>query len=475
MNGFCAGSDHVRAAIRSDAGGVKFSPGLRGFYAFARTVGATLQPFQRKIARAHFGPERETVAILPRGSIKSTTAALIAVHHVLTTDNPGVYIGAASRQQARVIGGMVRELVRHPAIRDRLVWRTDAVRWAHDPKGPAVLQVVASDGEKAHGWPRPTLMIGDEIWCWSDREPTLLGAMMTAMLKVPTCRFLGISVSAAQHDSPLGRLRARALASPVIKRTGRGGCELEARGDGIAWLEWSLPDGGDPDDLKLAAAINPLRTVAELAEQKKRVTEVEWLQFHLCVWSVLSARWLPRGAWAARRGLVNADGEPATLGVDIGGSRSATAVVGVTDDLRVCEVHVFQGDAAVLEASACVAEIAERRPVQEVAFDPMRFQAEALRLERDHGIFCVQFDQSHARMIPASENLHRVIVEGLLTHPGDPELDRAVAVAVARATNRGWRLDKMNDAAQIDAAVALAMACQRVAQRPPPVKLHGWA
>jgi phage terminase large subunit-like protein len=454
---------------------VNFRPGLRGFYAFARVVGAQLQPFQRKIARAHFGPERETVAILPRGSIKSTTAALIAVHHVLTTDRPGVYIGAASRLQARVIGDMVRELVRHPAISPYLVWRTDAVRWAHDPKGPAVLQVVASDGEKAHGWPRPTLIIGDEIWCWSDREPTLLGAMMTAMLKVPSCRFLGISVSAAQLDSPLGRMRVRALASPVVKRTGRGGVEIEARGDGLVWLEWSIPDDADADDLRLVAAVNPLRTVAELAEQKKRVTAVEWLQFHCCRWGVLSARWLPAGAWAARRGLINADGEPVTLGVDIGGSRSATAVIGVTDDLRVAEIHVFQGDAAVLEASACVVEIAQRRPVQELAFDPMRFQEGALRLERDHGIVCVQFDQGHSRMIPASENLHRVVVEGLLTHPGDPDLDRAVNSAVARATNRGWRLDKMNDAAQIDAAVALAMACKRVADRPPPVRMHGWA
>ena len=122
-----------------------------------------------------------------------------------------------------------------------------------------------------------------------------------------------------------------------------------------------------------------------------------------------------------------------------------------------------------------MAQIAARRPVPEVAFEPMRFQAEALRLERDHGLLCVQFDQTHSRMIPASENLHRVVGEGLLTHPGDPDLDSAVNSAVARATNRGWRLDKLNDAAQTDTAVALAMACQRVTERPPPVKLQRWA
>ncbi|HET8954272.1 MAG TPA: terminase TerL endonuclease subunit [Solirubrobacterales bacterium] len=448
-----------------------FKPGLRGFYAFARVVGADLKPFQRRIARAHFGAEREAVAILPRGSLKSTTAALIAVHHVLTVDDPGVYIGAASREQARVIGSMVRALSRHRAVRDRLVWRTDALRWAHDPKGPAVLQVVSASGDKAHGWPRPTLILADEIWAWSDREPTLLGAMLTAMLKNPECRFLGISTSAARLDSPLGSMQVRAMASPEVERVG---VVLEAGGDGLRWLEWSLPDDADAEDLRLVAAANPLRTVEEMREQRKRVSEVEWLQFHCCRWGVGTGHFLPPGAWAGCLGDVDADGEPVWLGVDIGGSRAASAVVGVTADLKVAEVHVFQGDEAVLAVTERVLEIADRRPVVELAFDPWRYQAEALRLERDHGLTVVQFPQSHSRMIAASENLHRVIVEGKLTHPGDPHLDRHVAAAVARKTGRGWRIDKLGKEEQIDAVVALAMACERAEVRPEPVKLLGW-
>ena len=41
-------------------------------------------------------------------------------------------------------------------------------------------------------------------------------------------------------------------------------------------------------------------------------------------------------------------------------------------------------------------------------------------------------------MIPASENLHRVITEGKLTHPGDPELDKHVA---AEKKVRKWIQD----------------------------------
>lgn len=79
---------------------------------------------------------------------------------------------------------------------------------------------MASDGAKAHGWPHPTLLLADELWSWADREPTLLGAMMTAMLKNPECRFLGISTAAASLDSPLGRLRTRALSAPNVERKG---------------------------------------------------------------------------------------------------------------------------------------------------------------------------------------------------------------------------------------------------------------
>lgn len=462
---------------RSCGRAVDFKPGYRGFLAFARAVAREpLRPFQKRIARAHFADEREVVAILPRGSAKSTLAALIAVHHVLTVESPGVYIGAASRDQARVVGGMVRALVMHPAVRDRLVWRTDAVRWAHDPKGPAVLQVVAASGDKAHGWPHPTLIIGDEIWAWSDREPTLLGAMLTAMLKNPTCRFLGISTSAASLDSPLGRLRTRALAAPTVERKGP---VLEAGGDGLRWLEWSLPEDADPDDLRAVTAANPLRSLAEMREQRKRVTEVEWLQFHCCRWGVGSARWLPPGAWAACRAVYDIADEPLILGVDVGGSRSATAVVGciARDDGRVdvATVEVWQGADAVLEATAYIESLVTAgRAIREVVYDPMRFASEALRLERDHGLTLTEWPQSETRMTICSERLHGLIVEKRLRHPGVAELDRHVANAVAKPTPRGWRLVKSAETAQIDALIALAMAAERATQPLAAVKFHGF-
>lgn len=168
------------------------------------------------------------------------------------------------------------------------------------------------------------------------------------------------------------------------------------------------------------------------------------------------------------------DGEPVVLGVDVGGGRAETAVVAVTDDLRVAAVEVFQGDGAVLEVTDAVRRLAARFAVREVAFDPWRWQGEALRLEAEGIGPMVAFPQSHARMVPASEGLHAAIVERRLRHPGHPDLDRHVANAIAKATGRGWRLEQSGRDQNVDAVVALAMAVERANAPAAAAELVGW-
>jgi phage terminase large subunit-like protein len=77
-------------------------------------------------------------------------------------------------------------------------------------------------------------------------------------------------------------------------------------------------------------------------------------------------------------------------------------------------------------------------------------------------------------MIPASERLHRAVIERRITHPNSPKPNRHVASAVAKDDPRGWRLDKAHRSAQIDAVVALATAVERAGVRPEPMRLFGW-
>jgi phage terminase large subunit-like protein len=437
---------------------------VTSFARFCADLGRPLEPYQRRIAAAARGPEHELAVLLPKGNAKTTLGAALAVHHLLTADRPSVVIGAGSRDQARVCFEAARELAEHPALAGRIIVRHLELRV---PGGN--LRVVASDGGLAHG-PTPSLSIVDELWAHKNGE--LYESQRTALIKRPDARLLILSTAPRTIDTPLGRLRARALAGDVKRRR----VFTDAKAPGLRLLEWGLdPARDDLDDDRLVAACNPASwiTAQALAEQRLALPRAVFLQFHANVMGAGDGAWLPAGAWTdCKCDYTVEQGEPVWVGVDVGGSRASTAVVAVTRDLRVAEALVYDGDDAVLKVPDALLQLAARYDVREIAYDPWRFQSEALRLERDHGLVVVQFPQSHTRMTIASEGLHAAIVERRLRHRGGP-LDLHVAAAAAKQTGRGWRLVKAADA-NIDAVIALAIACERAQVEAQPARLLGW-
>lgn len=435
------------------------------FARFAAELDRPLEPFQETIARAYFGREREVCVLIPKGNAKSSLAALIALHHLQAVKAPYVLLGAGSRDQAAVVYGIARELSEHPAVADLFVRRHLELR-----VDGGLLRVVASDGGLAHG-PTPSLSICDELW--AHKDGTLYEAMRTALVKRPDAKLLITTTAPRTVETPLGRVRARALAGAVKRR----GVFTDARARGLRLIEWGAAPDDDLDDPKLAKACNPASWISEevLAEQREALPRSVYAQFHLDVMGAGDGMWLPVGAWHAclDTGYRVEPGEPVWAGVDIGGSRATTAVVAVTKDIRVADVTILEGDDAVLRVPDVLVDLAGRFELREVAYDPWRFQGEALRLERDHGLVMVRFDQSHTRMTIASEGLHAAVVERRLRHHGDRRLDQHVASAAAKQTGRGWRLVKADDA-PIDAVIALAMAVERAQVEEQPARLLGW-
>jgi phage terminase large subunit-like protein len=183
--------------------------------------------------------------------------------------------------------------------------------------------------------------------------------------------------------------------------------------------------------------------------------------------------WLPAGAWQACAGETHFEqGERIWIGVDVGGERSDSAVVWVNEQLHV-GVETWQGEDAVLEVAAFVAELAEKYVMVEAVYDPWRAGQMAQEWEQ-RGIVTTQFPQWDSRMIPASERLYDAIVHKRLVHPDDPDLNAHVHAAVARHSRRGWRLERPDRTTTIDAVVALAMALDRHSYKPEPVALVGW-
>ena len=99
-----------------------------------------------------------------------------------------------------------------------------------------------------------------------------------------------------------------------------------------------MPESQSLKSDRAVKAANPAPTITlgSLREQRERVTPLAFAQFHACRWGVSEAQWLPPGAWRpAEADFEVEEGEPLFAGIDIGGSRAASALVAVTEDLRV--------------------------------------------------------------------------------------------------------------------------------------------
>lgn len=440
------------------------SPEVERFARFCRLVGLDLEPFQREIVAEAFSGRREALVLLPRGCGKSSLMAAVALWHLLTTPRAAAYVAAASRDQAAVLFDIARAMaVAHPDIERRITVTRRELR-----SKDGFVKVISSDAPKQHGL-IPSLCLVDELHAHPD--DALYLALATAMMK-RKAKLITISTAGTGADTPLGRLRARALALPSVTRTG---ALTRAQGANMAMLEWSVSDEAAVDDLALAKQANPASWISEegLSEQREAVPEIAYRRFHLNQWVAKIGSWLPAGAWQACAGAPELeDGERVWVGVDIGGSRADSAVVWVNERLHV-GVEVFTGEDAVTDVAGFVPELAERYTIAEAIFDPWHAGQMAREWEQ-RGIPAVVFPQHDARMIPASQALYDAVVEGRVMHPDDPRLNAHVAAAVARHTRRGWRIDKAERGENIDGVIALCMAVERAAATPDPVQLLGW-
>jgi len=434
-----------------------------------RFIGLNLEPFQRMIVEEFFGGCREVLVLLPRGNGKTELFAALALFDLLVTPEAAVYVAAASRDQARLAFERARKMaVRHPEIERRVTVRHNELRTRD-----GFLRVLASDAPKVHGL-APTLALVDELHAHPRGD--LYVALKTALGKRDGARMATISTAGFDRDSILGQLRERALSLPEVEHEGSLTTARD-RGVGFAMFEWAVPEDADLRDPAIVKAANPASFVTEdfIAAQiaSPGLHPLEFARYHANVWTESADYWLPPGTWQeCAADYAIEDGERVWMGVDIGGDRAASAIAYATEDLRI-GVEVYEGDEAVLTVAERVRELAVRFDVAEVVFDPWRFQAPALELERD-GLPVMPYPQTNARMVPASERLYSAIREGRLQHPSDPDLNRHVARTIARKTERGWRIDKTRSRDKIDAVVALAMAVDRAAYGSRPADVIGW-
>jgi phage terminase large subunit-like protein len=290
---------------------------LRSFLDLCEKTGFPVEPFQKKIASALLGPEREKLITLPRKNGKSRVIGTFAAWHLLTTPQARVIVVANAKEQAEIIDRYARQVAMHPSMEMEFEPRFRELR---GPDG-STLHVKSADARRALGL-TPTLAIVDEYCAAKDDE--LYTALRSALL--PGATMFAVTTAGWGAETPLGRLRARCLAQPDIRKRG---FLTDGRGPNIRMLEWMVPEDVELDDYQAAKKANPLSLITPkwLEEQREALNPIDYQRFHLNRWVGRIGSWLPAGSWqACSNGARPTPGTDIWIGCDLGGTRADSAV-----------------------------------------------------------------------------------------------------------------------------------------------------
>lgn len=451
-------------------GGERVVAFVERFCTVTKGVGARrpvwLRPFQREVVHGLFDEPRPRSALLslPRGNGKSSMAAYLCAYGLYGDGVEGaeVLCVASDERQANIVMGMVRRIIElSPELEARTHMYVDRVEV---PSTGSVMRALPSEMAALQGW-SPSLCILDELHVVG---PDIWESLDLAAGKRDRSLLLAISTPAAHEDSVMWRLVEQGRASTSY---------------GFYFREWAAPEGCNLDDEAAWHQANPalgdFLAIDALRSTRQTVRESAFRRFRLGQWAQDDAAWLPAGAWAACTDLDRQlrDGEPVVLGFDGSDRLDATALVAVTIEDRphveVLGLWESSGEPSyqvpITDVENRIRDACARFSVRQVVCDPFRWRRSMQILAAD-GLPVVDFPQSPARMVPATARFYQAVVEGQVSHTGDPDLARHVASCHARTDHRGTtiRKESKHSTRRIDLAVAAVMALDAAASLPPP-------
>lgn len=450
---------------------------------------------------------------LPKKNGKTELAAALALYLLIGDEEPAPLVpcAAASDDQADLVYGAARTMVEMsptlsrvavayereilvPSIPGAKLQRVAAVAGTNDGKN-----IHAAILDELHEWQGPR---GEQVWnvltngSGNRRQPMII--------QITTAGF--------DPDSILGKQYAHG------ERVAAG--EIE---DPSFYYRWhAAPPDADYRDPEVWRAANPsygiLVRPEYLADQLTKKSEATFRRYFLNQWTASEEAWLPAGEWdaCAEPELELDPTRPAYVGIDVGLRHDSSAVTiaqRIPDAERRAALAAWDGkgdaptagkERTVVRARTWenpygprdprhhtwrfnIAEVeqhllelyrtypepaatvdGETMPGPEFLYDPNFFERSA-ELLRGEGLTMGEYPQTDPRMIPASQELYRLVLQRLLAHDGDPTLARHVANAIAHQKLRGWRLSKPTGSTKhIDAAISTAIASYAAQKEPPP-------
>lgn len=432
-----------------------------------------LRPWQREIVEPLFeidpqtGRRRYTQALIgmPRKNGKSQLGAAIALKLLVADGIFGaeVYSAAGDRKQAALVFEEARRMVRFSPLLEATLKVFPGSKVIEDRSTESIYRVVSADAALQHGL-NPSGVIFDEVWNQPNRR--LWEALTTGSGVREEPLIVALTTAGYDDDSLLHELF----------ESGRKGR------DPSFYFRWfGLPKDSRLryDNPKAWALANPamgdfLRE-EYLAEEARRLPENSFRRWHLNQWTAQEDTWITQRQWDGCRGKpAIPKGASVWVGIDAGMHHDSTglAMVAKIGDEFHAEFDVWiPGDAEdeVLDlnlVAARVRQIATEYELVECVYDPYFMGVLAPGMEEE-GLPMVKFPQQNEHMCPASQTLFDIIVNRKLRHGGHKVARAHALAAVAKETERGWRISKAASRKQrTDLLVALAMAVDRASRTP---------
>jgi phage terminase large subunit-like protein len=422
-----------------------------------------LEAFERDMLADYFAGATETVVIIPKKNGKTTLLAALALYHLDRVPDAECVIGAASRDQARILFRQASGLVGRSKFGDRFncLPGTGEIR-LHDNVLDGRVRVLPADATTIDGV-IPTLALVDEL----HRHPSAdLYGVFRDGLGPRDGQMLTISTAGAGHDSPLGVLRDEAHRLPSFARDKAHRRNYARSEDGAFVLhEWCLDPDDDIENMETVKLANPAswQTPAALARRRNSPSMrlEQWYRFACGIWREVSDPWIESSVWdaLATPGDIEQNA-PVVVGIDLGLSTQDTGIVVLDMESHRAEATILRPPVSVLDIEAELRRIRETYDVRWFVYDPTNFRRSAEVLEAD-GFPMMEFPQSAQRMSAASATLLRVINEKDMTHDGGQAFRAHVLSGTTKTHERGWRLVKdPRTRRSVGALIALAMAVE---------------
>ena len=463
-------------------------------------VGFPFMPHQRLIAdvTSEIVPDPETasgyrwaygvvVITIQRQAGKSTMVGPVAHHRSLIVPDGLSWITAQTGHDARDLWLDMAKFLERSALasaaRIRRANGTESVTW----RNGATFRPFPPVEEAMHGKANQ-LVVVDEAWAFDDEAGTALEAAITPTFTTTGGQLWIVSAGGTARSSWLLRhvLAGRAAATAGVT-------------EGIAYFEFGIPVelaatvaagvGPDVEDEALEAATTAilehhpaagytLRRDA-LITAARSMKPQEFLRAYGNLWTPGGERVVPAALWeAGARDPATAWPPPAAapaLGFAASPDHRDAAIVAAWRDgpglpWRLDVVDAREGTAWLHDR--LIEVITRNRPAaigHDKAGPALDVAAElALTLAADRDLAAVELvGTSTSEYAAACARLLREVVAGGLTHPGQADLDNAVAVAARRIIGDGvWAWGRLKSGGSIAALEAATVAMHAFDRRP---------